>query len=68
MCRPQPGLGEEVEEVGEVCLAGGRVDNGLDRDAEERQCEDEDEEPEDEFQKREDGHGWVHYTTRTGRW
>ena len=48
---------EEVEKIGEVGLTGGRVDNGLDGNAEERQREDEDKYPENELQKRDDGHG-----------
>ena len=47
--RPLPELGEEVDEVGEIRLASRGVDNGLDGDAEERQCGEEDEHPEDEL-------------------
>lgn len=45
---PVPGLEDEVVGVGEVGLAGRRVDDGLKRDAEERQRQEEDEYPEDE--------------------
>lgn len=47
---PLPGLGEEVEEVGEVCLASRGADDGLDGNTEKRQCEEEDEHPENEMQ------------------
>ena len=43
-----PELGEEADDVIEVRLTGRGVDDGLERDAEKRQCEDEDEHPEDE--------------------
>ena len=37
--RPKPDMLKEIGEVGEIRLAGGRANNGLDRDTEERQCE-----------------------------
>jgi len=44
-----PGLEEKVVSVGEVFLSGRGVDDGLERDAEERQREEEDEDPECEM-------------------
>lgn len=43
-----------MEEVGKICLTGGRVDDSLDRDAEKGQSENESKRPKDEFKY---GHG-----------
>ena len=55
---PLPYLGEEVEKVGEVRLAGGRVDNCLKWDAEEGEAEYKNKDPKDEIQHP------PYYTTR----
>jgi hypothetical protein len=40
---------EEIKEVAEVCLPGGRFDNCFDRNAEEGASKDENKDPEDEI-------------------
>lgn len=50
-CEPLPHLGEEIYKVAEVCLTGGGINDSLDRYAEERESEDENEYPEDEMQE-----------------
>lgn len=55
---PLPGLGEHLHDVGKVRLPGGRINYFLDRNAEERQGEEKDEHPENEFE-----HERFHYTT-----
>ena len=47
---PLPYLGEEVEQVSEVGLSGGRVDNRFKRDTEEGETEYKNKDPEDEVQ------------------
>lgn len=53
---PLPGLGEHIHNVIEVCLAGRGIDDGLDRNTKERQSQEENKAPEDEFEKGYDGH------------
>lgn len=36
LCGPLPGLNDEIDEITEIFLTGGRVNNGLDGDAEKR--------------------------------
>ncbi|MEK7515522.1 MAG: hypothetical protein AAB555_01110 [Patescibacteria group bacterium] len=56
-----PSLGQDVEKVTYILLAGGRVDDCLDRNAEERQGEQEDEDGEGEVQNNVYHH--IYYTT-----